>query len=667
MFAWRPARGEEWRPSADRVSHPLEPKLRSDLAFLSDDERGGRDIGTEGIEESARHIADSFAADGLDVTLLDGTPFQTFAIAVAPTIGPAESNRLAVRDSQDSDPSEWTLAELEHDFRPLAIGGSSEVAGDLVFVGYGITAPELAYDDYAGIEATGKVAIVVRKEPQADQPTSRFNGVANTPHAYFESKIRNAAAHGVVAVLLVNDDRSIQTEVAAVNKRIQEERRRLSELDRQLAELPPEATNSRLSLESRRQPLQDMIQRTVQQRAQAEGGLLKVVEAGMHPLESGLPVISVSRSTVDDWLRRDGGESLAAALRRIDRTGQPASRSLALEASLQTSLSGSTALSSNVLGLLEGKGDLAEETVIVGAHYDHVGMGGPGSLAPGTIAVHNGADDNASGTAALMACVSSIRQRLSQLEHHRRVLFIAFTGEERGLLGSEHYVTHPRFPLSTTVAMINLDMVGRLRNNDLTVYGTGSARGLDTLLEEANESIGFSLFKISSGYGPSDHQSFYTRQIPVLFFFTGLHTDYHRPSDDFEKINFNGLARVTDITSEVTIRLAAQSRRPVYASTSRDVAIRWQPTAYLGIQMRPDGDGADGVIVSGVTSDGPAGRHGLRQGDRLLRIDGTDLRSVGELTDWIAERSPGDRVTVELLRGENAMSIEVTLGERTKR
>ncbi len=130
---------------------------------------------------------------------------------------------------------------------------------------------------------------------------------------------------------------------------------------------------------------------------------------------------------------------------------------------------------SNVIGVLPGKGELADQTVVIGAHYDHVGMGGYGSLAPGTIAVHNGADDNASGTATVLSSAAQVKTRLDSKESHRRVVFIAFTGEERGLLGSKHYVRNPRFPLESTVAMVNLDMVGRLRDNELTVYGTGSS------------------------------------------------------------------------------------------------------------------------------------------------------------------------------------------------
>ncbi len=183
--------------------------------------------------------------------------------------------------------------------------------------------------------------------------------------------------------------------------------------------------------------------------------------------------------------------------------------------------------------------------------------------------------------------------------HHRRIIFIAFTGEERGLVGSKHYVRSPGFRSESTVAMVNMDMVGRLRDNELTVYGTGSAPMMNEILDQANERQQFNLFQVATGYGPSDHQSFYEAGIPVMFFFTGLHNDYHRPTDDFDKINFGGLTRITDTVSEVTFQLATRENRPQYAKTEGLAKIRRQMTAYLGVQAFGSqwscrADGADG-------------------------------------------------------------------------
>jgi Zn-dependent M28 family amino/carboxypeptidase len=372
-----------------------------------------------------------------------------------------------------------------------------------------------------------------------------------------------------------------------------------------------------------------------------------------------VPVVSLSRPLADRLLRAAGWESVDSTQERIDRTAQPSSVLLRHTVNLETRLTPSTVKSSNVVGVLDGKGPLAEQTVIVGAHYDHVGMGGFGSLAPGTIAVHNGADDNASGTAAMLSSVGRIQAHLADTASHRRIVFIAFTGEERGLLGSEYYVRHPPFPLESTVAMINLDMVGRLRDNDLTVYGTGTALEMDAIVDAANESTGFKLFKVPSGYGPSDHQSFYTQKIPVVFFFTGLHNDYHRPSDDFDKINFNGLTRITDITSGVAVDLATRLERPRYAATGRDASIRWQATAHLGVQLREAQDGR--VMITGVTPGGAAEAAGILVGDKLEKFDDVEIRTIAEVLETIRSREAGDPLSVELRRGDRVMTLVAIL------
>ena len=203
----------------------------------------------------------------------------------------------------------------------------------------------------------------------------------------------------------------------------------------------------------------------------------------------------------------------------------------------------------NVVGVLAGEGPLADETIVVGAHYDHVGFGGPGSLAPWTHEVHNGADDNASGTAALI----EVAERLATSEKgpRRRVVFIAFTAEERGLIGSAYYCRNPRFALEKTVAMINMDMVGRLVDDKLIVYGTGTAAEFDHLMDTTAARLKFEITKHEGGFGPSDHASFYAQKIPVLHLFTGNHNDYHRPSDDVEKLNVPGMRRVVDFVADV--------------------------------------------------------------------------------------------------------------------
>jgi hypothetical protein len=636
--------------------------LKKDLAYLSADEREGRGVGTEGINQAANYIAESFEKSGLRVDSFEGKPFQTFEITVNATVGPAEQNRVVFQSNDDIEPQS-IVGELGRTFRPMAVGDNKTVEAELLFVGYGITAPEFDYDDFAGLDARGRVVVVMRKEPETKEGDTRFDGPKNSKHAYFETKIRNAADHGAIGVVMVNDAGSVQAAVAAVDARITDETARLNKLTQQLTELPEDAVNSRQTLRQRRDTVSTMLEDLGRQRTVAEEGLMEVGEAGEKPWVAGLPVVSVSTGVANQLLKATARGTLDEIRKRIEETGKPSSGELNHRITLQTQLNSAAVRASNVVGVLEGKGELAEETVVVGAHYDHVGMGGYGSLAPGTIAVHNGADDNASGTSALLSSVNRIRGRLEGVSSHRRVVFIGFTGEERGLLGSEYYVRHPRFPLENTVAMINLDMVGRLRDNDLTVYGTGSAVEMDAILEAANEPLGFKLYKVPTGYGPSDHQSFYTRKVPVLFFFTGLHNDYHRPSDDFDKINFIGLTRITDITSNVAADLATRPVRPRYAATDRDVSIRWQATAYLGVQLR-DMDDKEGVMITGVTPDGAAAKAEIRVGDRLRKLDETPVQSVGQVLEIIRMREANDPLKVEVKRGEEVLTVTAILQNR---
>lgn len=209
--------------------------------------------------------------------------------------------------------------------------------------------------------------------------------------------------------------------------------------------------------------------------------------------------------------------------------------------------------------------------------------------------------------------------------------------------------------------MVNMDMVGRLRDNELTVYGTGSGDRMDEILEHANQQQKFDLFKVPTGYGPSDHQSFYEVGIPVLFFFTGLHNDYHRPSDDFDKIEFGGMTRITDIVSEVTFELATGKQRPSYVETENRVQIRRQLTAFMGVTLSNRGDH---VVLSGLSPGGPAERGGLRIGDRLEKLAKRRVRSASDVLEFMRKRSPGEELQVQVSRGDQTIDVTVQLQPR---
>ena len=322
----------------------------------------------------------------------------------------------------------------------------------------------------------------------------------------------------------------------------------------------------------------------------------------------------------------------------------------------------------NVIGLLPGRDPaLRNETLIVGAHYDHLGLGGFGSLdADSSGQVHNGADDNASGAAMLIELAS----RLAHEPPARTVLFIAFSGEELGLLGSAHYVKNPIYPMSGLLAMINLDMVGRLRNKRLIVYGTGTAKEFPALIDSLNWHSGFDLKAQGDGYGPSDQSSFYAAGKPVLHIFTDLHEDYHRTTDDWEKINREGFEQVADFTLGV---VKALSNRPgrltvVDASPPQHTASSTAPVspgygAYLG--TIPDmTDNPGGVRLVGVRAGSPAEKAGLRGDDVITRIGAMDVTDLQAMTDALRSHKPGDTVDIVIRRGSQTTTVRATLGTR---
>lgn len=371
-----------------------------------------------------------------------------------------------------------------------------------------------------------------------------------------------------------------------------------------------------------------------------------------------------------------GADSAAAYLaRRFSEVGlQPAAggwfQSFTLGRDAPTVRPRSGALTGrNVIGILPGRDPvLRNQTVILGAHYDHLGLGGFGSLDPdSTGLVHNGADDNASGVAAVI----QVAARLAASPPARTVVFIAFSGEELGLLGSAYYVKEPIYPLAGTLAMVNLDMVGRLRNGRLIVFGARSAKEFPALLDSLNWYAGFDLKAQGDGYGPSDQSSFYAAKRPVLHLFTDLHEDYHRTTDDWQKINFDGLKRVADFTLGLVTALANRHApltfqdlpSPIPSQTGASPIVTPGYGAYLGTV--PDMTGAPGgVRLAGVRAGSPAERAGLRGDDIITRIGDADTPDLQAMTDALRTHRPGDTVDIIVRRGAGVTTLRATLGIR---
>lgn len=329
----------------------------------------------------------------------------------------------------------------------------------------------------------------------------------------------------------------------------------------------------------------------------------------------------------------------------------------------------------NVVGVLRGSNpSLSEEYVIIGAHYDHLGMGGEGSLDPDQRAVHNGADDNASGTAAV---IEIARRMANGTRPERSILFLAFTGEERGLWGSEYFAAQPTIDIGSAVAMMNLDMVGRVVDDRVTVYGFASAAEWDTIVDEANAALSapLTIGKAPDVFGPSDHTSFAAREIPVLHFFSNTHVDYHRPSDDWEKINVDGMDRIAELTASIASMLA----------TGEDAVIAWveqedeapphggaatsgsTTSAYGGVYLGsiPDMTPREyGMRLTGVREGSPADLGGLRGGDVVVVFAGNDITDIYSYTYALQDKKPGDVVEIVVERDGERVTLEVTLGER---
>ncbi len=590
-------------------------RLKADVSYLADDARDGRGPGTAGIEAAADYIATTFKEIGLKPAAGAEGFFQQFQLPGPAKLG--DNPTLSVAGSKDRN----LKAEPKSDFTPLAIGSSGDLKDlPVVFVGYGITAKDdetkLDYDDYAGLDVKGKAVLLIRKTPQQANKDSKFSGRNLNRFGAFRHKITNAFSHGAAAVLIVNDAATVKGQ----------------------KDVP-----------------------------------LGFTIAG-NEQNSKLPFVSISRAFADSLLDVAGAAKLAELEAEIDTDGKPHSKDLeGLKLSTTVEVKREQQTTKNVIGVLEGSGPLADETIVIGGHYDHLGRGGlmSGSLAFLSRDIHNGADDNASGTSMVLEMARRLARRTDPLP--RRVVFMAFSGEERGLLGSQHYCDNPLYSLDKTVMMFNFDMVGRLNDEgELTIFGTGSSPTFGALAEALGTSAGFKIKQvagISDGIGGSDHQSFYQKNIPVLFAFTGTHKDYHRPSDDTHLINFVGMSRIADLGEILLLDLIRRPERPSFTKpvpkegkASADPG-RAAVSVYFG--SIPSYDDSDkGVKLTGVRDGSPAEKAGLKANDVIIKFGDKTIGTIYEYTEQLGNYKPGDVVDVVVKRGDAEVTLKVTLAPR---
>jgi hypothetical protein len=495
---------------------------------------------------------------------------------------------------------------VDTDFRPFGFSISASVEGELVFAGYGVSAADKQYDDYEGLDVKDKIVVMLRYGPDGSAPSSEFQR-----YTALRNKARVAREKGAKALVMINGPAD-----------------------------ESEDNLYRLALD------------------QGAGS-------------SGIVAVSMKRDILEQ-LFLSSGWSLKVLQDSMRVTKKPNSFPLAgAQMKLDVEVTRVMSQTSNILGYLEGTDPARQgEAVILGAHMDHLGMGGPGSgsMTPDTTAIHNGADDNASGTAALLELAQYMSAQASKL--NRTYIFAFFSAEELGTLGSAKYADEPMFPISSTIAMLNMDMVGRLQNRALTVGGTGTSPVWPALLNRHNADSTFVLSMNPDGFGPSDHAVFYGKDIPVLFFFTGTHDDYHKPTDDWDKINYDGQWKITRYVQAIVNDLDTMQTRPGFvrvqvASSSRGDQRGDTRGFSVTLGIVPDvAESSTGMKISGVRPNGPAEKAGLKAGDVILAMGGKKILNVYDYMGILGELKAGDEVEVEVSRDGKVLKVLAVMQKR---
>ncbi len=570
------------------------------VKYLASDQLRGRATGSPQMEKAAHYLEREFKR--LGYAPADGKSYlQRFSVTTKATLA-KRGNRLA-----------WSAngtGESAAAFQPFNFSGNGKLSGPVVFAGYGITAPEYDYDDYAGVDVKGKIVLVLRHEPQEFDEHSKFAGKVYTSHAQMQNKAVNAKFHGARAVLFVNDISNHPSDP--------------DELDK--------------------------------------------FSRAVGPNSPDVPFAQVRAELAERWLKL-ANRNLKGWIEEVDKDLKPRAFEIpGLKVELDVNVQREQRNVPNVAAYLKGQTD---EYIIVGAHYDHLGMGEQSSMTPDLAgkAIHHGADDNASGTAGLVELAAYFAGRPTP---RRGILFLAFAGEELGLLGSSYYVNHPLLPLANAVVMINMDMIGRVKDGRVFVGGTGTGDTLKAALEaaRAGSKLNFD-FSDQGGYGSSDHFSFVTKQVPVLFFFSGLHSDYHKPSDTWDKIDARSAADMLDVVARLASRFEAEPGRPKFIKVQAQLPMATASASASGgawFGSVPDmGETKGGFKLSDATKGSPADEAGLKGGDVIFEFDGKPISNLYDFTYALRAKKPGDQVAIKYRRDGKEFSTKATLRSRAQR
>lgn len=592
--------------------------LRREVGWLAAPEREGRMTGSPGAQATASWLADYFRALGLKPIGENFTlPFEFNAGERVI----AEKCKLAVGNGGESVPF-----QVDRDFRPLAFSENGEAGSDVVFAGYGLVVPgdgQQKYDSYAGLDVKDKIVLLLRYVPEGVEPARRAQ---LNRYAGLRYKAMLARERGAKAVLVVTGPNSPNAgEVLPLTR------------DGAIAGsgIPAASVSGKVAdalLGPSGKMLKDLQTALDTENPHAESGFV-------------LPKVKVQLACGIEHLKKNDGNVVAL----LPAAPQPSSKAI-----------------------LGADGNLQIEhfpepgRVLVGAHYDHLGRGGNSSLAHAgeETAIHPGADDNASGVAWVMELAASLAQeRAAHPEKFRRgVIFACWSGEELGLIGSAAFCEHPPVPLDSITAFLNADMVGRLRDNKLTLQGVGSSHAWRRLIEKRNVAAGFSLVLQDDPYLPTDTTSFYPRGIPVLNFFTGAHEDYHRPTDTAGKLDYNGLERITEFARQIILDLVQSPERPDYAKVEKSAdsgGSRENLRAYLG--TIPDyTTEVKGVKLSGVRGGSPAEKGGLKGGDVIVEFGAQKVANIYDYTYALDAVKIGTPVEVVVERDGQRVKLTVT-------
>jgi Peptidase family M28/PDZ domain/PA domain len=570
----------------------------SDIKTLTESRMEGRGDGTKGLVRAEHFLESRYKGLGLAPAGTQGF-LQPFTVTTGAKL--KGKNHLMAQSGESK-----TELKLERDYVPFSFSESGSATGPLIFGGYGVTADEFGYDDYAGVDVKDKIVLILRYEPGSFAAKTGNQGV--THHSQLITKAINARNHGAKGLILVNG-----------------------------------------------------------KLGDGEEDLLTRFGSVSGPENVGILFAQVKNNIAQDWFQA-AGKSLKEIQDQINSSGKPSSFAFPdrLQAMLSIQIETTHATVNNVLAYLPGKTD---EYVILGAHYDHLGRGNSDSLAPSQIGqIHPGADDNASGTAGLLELARLLAPMKGQLQ--RGILFSSFAGEELGLLGSAAWVKNPTKPLGKAVAMLNMDMIGRIKEEKVYIGGVGTGSTFQKVLDQARDESHLKFDYSQGGYASSDHTSFVAQKIPVLFFFSGLHADYHKPSDTWEKINPEAAARLLNVVADATVALASTPERPAFLNVAEsNPHSGGVPSGgggygpYFG--SIPDfGQTENGVKFADVKPGSPAAKAGLKAGDVLIQFGDKPIKNLYDFTDALRRSKIGDVVHVTVLRDGKELQADVKLEQR---